>query len=176
MRHSFFERCPGRPGAAHKVLLERGYKRHGEQPVLGELKCCESAPDPFDFILCNQVLEHIQKPVPIGHKLVSLLRPGGILLIDVPNANCLGERRDRGSTLDPTAHCNHFTLKTLSQYVGGLGCDVIYRSASPSLISLYRRVGLSRLANPVAALTKALLPPIGSGDCVIGRKTDRGDC
>lgn len=125
----------------------------------------------FDAIICNQVFEHLQKPLQLGKVLVSLLRPGGVILIDVPNVNQLGEWMRKGKTLDPTAHWCHFSTKTLTRLVVELGCDPVYVSAAPSFVSIYERLGLGGLSFRLGILTKALLPGIGTGVCVIGRKS-----
>ena len=52
----------------------------------------------------------------------------------------------------------------------GLGCRVVYRSGAPSFFSLYRKLHLGNLAYPLGKLSKRMLPPIGTGVCVIGRK------
>jgi len=124
----------------------------------------------FDVIVSDQVFEHLQDPLGVGRTLVSLLRPGGVLYLDVPNARQPGEWSSRGSTLDPTSHWNHFTLETLADLMARLAFKVIYRSAAPSLVRLYHRLGLKNLCYPLGMLSKRVLPPIGTGVCVIGRK------
>jgi SAM-dependent methyltransferase len=42
----------------------------------------------FDAVLCSEVLEHVPDPVAAVRELCRLLRPGGTLLVTVPNA-CL---------------------------------------------------------------------------------------
>ena len=129
-----------------------------------------SLPDSFDVVVTSQVFEHLQRPLPAGRQLVSLLRPGGLLYIDVPNVRQLGERLAPGRTLDPTAHWNHFSLSTLSVLMTRLGCTPIYRSASPSLVEHYHRLRLGRLADRLGRLSKRVLPGIESGVCVIGQR------
>lgn len=124
----------------------------------------------FDAIVSSQVFEHLQQPVAVGLRLVSLLKPGGVLLIDVPNARQLKERFRRGDTLDPTSHWSHFTLETLQGLFTRIGCVVVYASAAPSLVNLYHRLGLTTACYPLARLTKRVLPAIGTGACVIGRR------
>lgn len=128
-----------------------------------------SRPDPFDVIVTSQVFEHLQQPVEVGRQLVSLLKPSGLLYIDVPNVQQLGERLARGRTLDPTAHWNHFSQATLSTLVARLGGTAIYSSGAPSLIEYYHRLGLGRLAYSLGRLSKRLLPGIGTGVCVISK-------
>jgi len=130
----------------------------------------------FDAVVTSQVFEHLQSPVTVGRQLVSLLRRGGVLYIDVPNVAQLAERLHRGRTLDPTAHWNHFSLTTLKALVARLGCSVAYASAAPSLVEHYHRLGLTRLCYPLGRLMKRLLPGIGTGVCVVGRKAVQPDC
>jgi SAM-dependent methyltransferase len=40
----------------------------------------------IDLVLCTEVLEHIDAPLPFLHKLLAVLRPGGRLLLTVPFA------------------------------------------------------------------------------------------
>ena len=124
----------------------------------------------FDVAVSLQVFEHLRDPVGVGTDMLRMVKPGGIILIDVPNVHQLGERRAIGSTLDPTAHLCHFSLTTLTRLVRQLGCDVIYTSAAPSLYRAWERLPVGHLALPLAKLTKRLLPGIGTGVCVIGRK------
>jgi SAM-dependent methyltransferase len=129
-----------------------------------------AAPAPFDVIVSSQVFEHLQRPVETGRKLVELLRPGGLIYIDVPNANQLQEWVSKGKTLDPTAHWNHFTVDTLRDLVRRMDCEVVSATGAPSLVNVYHDVGAGSAALPLARMTRKVLPNVGSGACVIGRK------
>jgi 2-polyprenyl-3-methyl-5-hydroxy-6-metoxy-1,4-benzoquinol methylase len=124
----------------------------------------------FDAIISYQVFEHLQEPLITGKRLFSLLKPGGILLIDVPNVFQPGEWFSKGRTLDPTAHWCHFSTATLSTLIRKIGCEVVYSSAAPSLVSLYHKMGMTKMCFGLGLLTKRVLPPLGSGVCVIGRR------
>jgi SAM-dependent methyltransferase len=126
-------------------------------------------PDRYDVIISSQVFEHLQRPLETGRQAVSLLKPGGLLYLDVPNVRQLGERLARGKTLDPTAHWNHFSLSTLHRLVVRLGCAPVYASGAPSLVELYARLGFARFTYTLGRLSKRLLPAIGTGACVIAR-------
>ena len=102
--------------------------------------------------------------------MARLLKPGGVLLIDVPNVHQPQEWFSRGQTLDPTSHWCHFSTVTLRDLVRRAGLDELYCSAAPSLCGLYQRLGLGRWCYRLGAVTKSLLPPVGSGVCVIARK------
>jgi SAM-dependent methyltransferase len=144
------------------------------------LLCCSldeftaRSPEAFDFILCNQVVEHLTDPVGICTTLVALLRPGGILYIDVPNADQWRERLRRGEHLSPTGHLNHFTKKTLRRLLARAGLEVVYSTGAPSCLGIYLRLGLGSLSYPLARLSHRWLPAIGTGVCAIGRKAAPG--
>jgi 2-polyprenyl-3-methyl-5-hydroxy-6-metoxy-1,4-benzoquinol methylase len=127
-------------------------------------------PRPFDAIVTSQVFEHLQDPVGMGVALKGLLKPGGVLYIDVPNANQLQEWLSPGRTLDPTAHWNHFTVATLSDLVRRIGCEVVSASGAPSLVNVYHRARLGELSYPLARATRRVFPNVGTGACVIGRR------
>lgn len=128
----------------------------------------------FDVVTAFQVFEHVLRPVDVGLQLLQLLEPGGIFVVDVPHLHQLGEWFRRGKTLHPTSQCNHFSVATASYFLQRLGCEVIYKSAAPSFVGVYRRVGLKALAaNKLGILTKKWLPSLGTGVCVIGRKSPR---
>ena len=129
-------------------------------------------PSPFDAVVTSQVFEHLQDPVTIGRQLRQLLKPGGLLYIDVPNANQLKEWFHPGVTLNPTAHWNHFTVSTLRRLMSEMGFVVVTASGAPSLVNVYHRVRLGRVANALGRMSRRLLPPIGSGVSCLGRRTD----
>ena len=124
----------------------------------------------FDAVVSLQVFEHLTNPIGLGRQVMKVLKPGGVFLIDVPNVNQLREWRRKGITLDPTAHVCHFSAGTLPLLMEKIGATVVYCSAAPSFFGFYRRVGLGKLAYSLGKLSKAVLPGIGTGVCVIGRK------
>ena len=46
----------------------------------------------FDTIVLNNVLEHVDDPVALLHRVFHWLSPEGIVIITVPNANSLHKR------------------------------------------------------------------------------------
>jgi 2-polyprenyl-3-methyl-5-hydroxy-6-metoxy-1,4-benzoquinol methylase len=124
----------------------------------------------FDAIYSYQVFEHLPRPVEAGLALTSLLVPGGLIYIDVPNANHVKELLKRGTTLDPTSHFNHFTVSTLSRLMARIGCAPVFLSAAPGMFRLWRRLGMNEWALPLARVSRRILPGIGAGACVVGQK------
>ena len=156
----------------NKGLVEAAKKYWGFDAIFAGSLEAFTATDPklFDAVVSYQVIEHIPAPLRVGRALVEMLNPRGVLYIDVPYARQPAELLSRGKSLDPTSHANHFTLRTLRSLVTRLGCEVVSSSAAPSLVGLYNRLGLRRLCYPLGRLSKRLLPPVGTGVCVIGRK------
>lgn len=81
---------------------------------------------PFDILTLNHTLEHIPHPVDYLARVRGLLRPGGTLLIDVPDW-----------TANPfdfaiADHCTHFTGPVLEAVLGAAGFRVL--SASRDVI------------------------------------------
>jgi 2-polyprenyl-3-methyl-5-hydroxy-6-metoxy-1,4-benzoquinol methylase len=48
------------------------------------LKSTINISDQFDSIVLSEVLEHLEKPALAMHKIYSLLRPGGVIFVNVP--------------------------------------------------------------------------------------------
>jgi ubiquinone/menaquinone biosynthesis C-methylase UbiE len=73
----------------------------------------------FDAVLCNHVLEHVPDLTAAIAELYRVLRPGGLLIVGVPNEGCLmAQARNRvvqpwiGRTTD---HVHFFTSQSIAQ-------------------------------------------------------------
>ena len=68
----------------------------------------------FDVVTMWDILEHIPDPVPFLRRAASLLRPGGLIFVKVPNPDSLEARvfGGRWPLLLPE-HLNYFNLRTL---------------------------------------------------------------
>jgi SAM-dependent methyltransferase len=123
-------------------------------------------PGPYGAIMANQVMEHIQRPGDVGRQIVSHLDAGGLFYVDVPYVHQPGEWFRRGRTLDPTSHWNHFSIRTLKDFMCRIGLTPIFASAAPGFVGMLSRLRLGSLS----ITAKRILPPVGSGVCVIGKK------
>ena len=68
-----------------------------------------------DVVTLMNVLEHVSDPFTLLGQLKRILRPGGLLLIDVPNNSVVslrGDLRHRWPELDLGEHINHFDRRT----------------------------------------------------------------
>lgn len=82
----------------------------------------------FDVALCSHVIEHIPDLPLALSELFRVVRPGGLLIIGVPNEGCI-TARFRNHWIQPsigrdTDHVNFFTAGTLTAALASAGFDV----------------------------------------------------
>ena len=83
---------------------------------LGELKKLGLAADSFDAVVMNHVIEHVHAPVELMEEARRLIKPGGMLILNTPNAESQehGIFKDRWFSLDPPRHLHLFSPRSLS--------------------------------------------------------------
>jgi SAM-dependent methyltransferase len=83
----------------------------------------------FDVITVFHVLEHLPDPVAAMRRMLGWLAPGGLLIVEVPNAGGLGARLfgRAWSALELPRHLSHFTPETLERTVAQAGGRVVWR-------------------------------------------------
>jgi len=81
----------------------------------------------FDLVILWHVLEHVQSPRDMVNEIARVLKPGGILLVAVPNFASWEARWSRSHWfhLDVPRHLTHFTPKTLGRLLGEAGLPII---------------------------------------------------
>jgi SAM-dependent methyltransferase len=83
----------------------------------------------FDTIVLNMVLEHLPSPKAALERILAWLRPGGELLLAVPDASGF-EARVFGAYhygLQVPTHLYHFTPKTLGQFLPGCSISLCHQ-------------------------------------------------
>ena len=87
----------------------------------------------FDVIILRQVIEHLESPGNMLERAKSFLRKGGIVVVVVPNINCIG-RYVFGTkwTWVIPFHCNFFSPDTLRKLACKAGFDVLKTYQTPS--------------------------------------------
>ena len=80
----------------------------------------------YDYILAQDLLEHVEHPRELLRELDSYLRPGGHILIGTPNADDikLKRHRDYWNQLHPPYHLHIYNRKTLE----ALGAELAWES------------------------------------------------
>lgn len=80
---------------------------------------CTFEPESFDVITLFHSLEHIPNPTQTLQHIYGLLRPGGILLVEVPNAGSwyAGTFGENWFHCDVPRHLFHFTRDTLTKSI-----------------------------------------------------------
>jgi SAM-dependent methyltransferase len=124
-------------------LRERGWQPRGTElseeaatyardrlglPVTTEaLQDCNFAGEEFDLVILWHVLEHVAAPRAMLNEVSRILKPGGILLVAVPNFGSWESRRSgRGwFHLDVPRHLTHFTSRTLQGALEASGLSLL---------------------------------------------------
>ena len=92
-------------------------RRLGYRVDTGQLEIAPDRPEQYDLVVGWMVLEHLHDPVRALKKLWSWAKPGGWLVVSVPNADCyeLALFRDAWFALHLPNHLYHFTPETLAK-------------------------------------------------------------
>jgi len=87
----------------------------------------EFGPDLFDGILMKSYLEHEVSPFPVCDGALHALKPGGVLIIKVPNFSSWNRyvRRKRWCGLRYPDHVNYFTPRQLVGLVREVGFEIV---------------------------------------------------
>jgi 2-polyprenyl-3-methyl-5-hydroxy-6-metoxy-1,4-benzoquinol methylase len=82
--------------------------------------------DEFDLVILWHVLEHVHSPRAMLKEVARILKPGGTLLVAVPNFGSLESRWSKTGWfhLDVPRHLTHFTRSTLAQALNDAGLTV----------------------------------------------------
>lgn len=127
----------------------------------------------FDLVLMDQVLEHLKEPMPYLHTVRRLLRPGGILLLAVPNVGSLANRwktlegrlrlrpRKRGKHYNTKHHVLFFTPRALRAAVAAAGGFEV----------LELRGSLKPQEHPLTGWLGRFSPLFDSGMLLVARRT-----
>lgn len=127
-------------GSALDVLADEGWKTYGcdvskqltaladrnrHQIHVGELETLPAEWGDFDFILTIEVLEHLRDPVGALRRLVSLLKPGGILLTETPQVGLLAKLYgEQWRVLAGLDHIHLMPQSTQFKLLNDLGCSI----------------------------------------------------
>jgi SAM-dependent methyltransferase len=131
--HSLLDYGCGAQGLFVQYLQESGfanaygYDPYGAENGFGDPKTLQRGP--FDYILSQDVIEHVEDPNVLLSKLNSLLSPGGYILIGTPNAANLNLNRpdlpDHYNFVHVPYHLHIYTRETLESLGRSQGWEPI---------------------------------------------------
>jgi len=140
LRRLGYENTLGLELSAQQAEIARGV---GHTVVVTDdsIEWMRSHPESFDFVLLFDVLEHVPVPAQIDflRALHTALRPGGTLLMDVPNANAILSSRWR--YIDYTHHTS-FTEHSLYFVLRNAGFEKIWIDSNKGIGRFPRRLWL----------------------------------
>ncbi len=132
--------------------------RYGLQPQSATLENAGLPADHFDVLTAIEVLEHATDPRALLTEAHRVLRPGGLLLVGVPNVWSLGTM-----ILGPDArmfnrnHLTYFNERTLARLLQDLNFEVLNTSTTVSVLdSVLNRL---QMVDPFGTPETAYLPP-----------------
>lgn len=107
-------------------LATTSARRFGVPVIVGDAVSAD-VPGTFDVVTMWHVLEHVPDPRAALERAASLLRPGGTLIVSVPNNDSVQARLggDGWLHLDVPRHLWHFTPSSLSRLVSRSGLRVV---------------------------------------------------
>jgi SAM-dependent methyltransferase len=101
--------------------------RNGESSIIcGDFLRAEEPASSVDIVTLWHVIEHLDSPVDVLRKIHQILKPGGIVIITVPNIDSLQARvfRGRWYHLDVPRHLFHYSPATLGALLENAGFRV----------------------------------------------------
>jgi len=107
-------------------------ERHGLEVFAGTLEEAAFPDDHFDAVTMWDVLEHVHDPVATLREIRRILKPGGVLVVRVPNLASWDARLfgDCWAGLDAPRHLYVFTPQTLAAVEGSAGLRPVARSTN----------------------------------------------
>ncbi len=131
-------------------------RRFTDEIHVGDALTAPFAPGRFDVVTAFHVLEHVPEPVAMMRRMLEWLAPGGLLIVEVPNAGGLGAAifGKAWSGLELPRHLSHFSPESLERAVEQGGGRIVWswHGAKPryylwSLAAWLRDQGWSGLAS-----------------------------
>lgn len=120
-----------------KIAAEQA--RHQGFPVFNGMLDDFASAERFDIITANQVLEHVPDPVFTLRKMKSLLAPGGMIWLAVPNGDCVWARKLGWcwDGADLPFHLLHFGPRSLAVAAERAGMKVarLYTNSAPKIVA-----------------------------------------
>lgn len=116
----------------------------GIEPILERIEQVALPKEQFDLVHCSHTLEHLGSPHKTLIQLKEAMKPGAVLLIEVPNLNFIG-RSDVVEEWFIDKHLYHFSTQTLHEYLRLTGFRVVDTLIDEEDITVIARRGESEI-------------------------------
>lgn len=127
----------------------------------------------FDLVTLWEVLEHIMEPAQLLAQITRVLKPGGVLLVLVPNADSLVTRilHEQSGTFGGHSHVNHFHRAVLARLLESAGFEVpITETLITELGAIHNHLDFQHPYQGQAGSTVEFLTPKRIHDHLLGSK------
>jgi SAM-dependent methyltransferase len=103
-------------------------RRFSDEVHVADVLSADVAAGRFDVVSAFHVLEHVPDPVALIGRMLAWLAPGGLVIVEVPNAGGLGAAifGRAWSGLELPRHLSHFTPESLARAVEQGGGRVLW--------------------------------------------------
>ena len=101
-------------------------RHRGLSVVTDSLETASLPAGTFDAVVMSHVIEHVDAPLTVLERCMTLLKPGGRLVLLTPNIRSFGHRRFGRDWLhlDPPRHLHLFSTTSLRRLAEGAGFDI----------------------------------------------------
>lgn len=146
-------------------------RRRGLDARVEDIDTVDLSDGEYSWIVMSHVLEHMLDPIPTLARLRSALKPGGRILIVVPDVNSpvrfLFGRWWHG--WDPPFHLSHFSRSTLRKCLEAAGFTVDRIRSRGDVEDVTRSIDLKAAKNRRHLLLRVALIPIAWLGTLLGR-------
>jgi len=97
-------------------------------------------PEPFDLVLCSEILEHLAEPLPLLATLRERLSPEGLLVLSTPNLAIVRRETEEGAlgrALSPGLHLVLYDRGALSLLLAKAGFSEVRIEESPETLRAF---------------------------------------
>lgn len=105
-------------------------------------------PEPFDLILCSEILEHLAEPLALLVAMRERLSPEGLLVLSTPNLAIVSRETEEGAlgrALSPGFHLMLYDRGALSLLLGKAGFSEVRIEESPETLRAFAACSPSAL-------------------------------
>lgn len=133
----------------------------------------------FDVVVLRHIIEHFADPGMVLRKIRGFLKKDGIVLVVVPNINCLGRYlfETKWAWVLPW-HCNFFTPNSTRRLLQGQGFKIIESYQTPTPLyypGAFKRTFPNRLMKWVMGRNRVLAMALCTPLAMVGKWLGKGD-